>query len=65
MLDAAIKALAQMFTAPLRGVLLKAVALALGLIIVIGIGLERLFSALAESGADWAEATYSFAPHAA
>ncbi len=65
MLDAAIKALAQMFTAPMRGVLLKAVALALVLIVVIGIGLERLFSALAESGAGWAEATYGFAPHAA
>jgi CysZ protein len=63
--DAAIKAFAQMFTAPLRGVLLKAVALALGLIVIIGIGLERLLSALAESGTNWAEATYGFAPHAA
>ncbi|HEX5508552.1 MAG TPA: sulfate transporter family protein [Pseudolabrys sp.] len=65
MLDAALKALAQMFTAPLRGVLVKAIGLALILIVVIGIGLERVFSAFAENGANWAEATYGFAPHAA
>ncbi|MGE5535812.1 MAG: sulfate transporter family protein [Acidobacteriota bacterium] len=65
MLDAALKALTQMFAAPLRGVLAKAVGLALILIIVIAIGLQWVFSALAESGANWAEATYGFAPHAA
>ena len=65
MLDAFVKALSQLFTAPLRGVLLKAVGLALVLIVIIGILLQRLFSALAEGGANWAEATYGFAPHTA
>ena len=65
MLNAAVKALAQMFTPALRGVLLKAVGLALLLIVIVGIVLNRLFSALAESGATWAEQTSGFAPHAA
>ncbi|MGC1465240.1 MAG: sulfate transporter family protein, partial [Pseudolabrys sp.] len=55
----------QMFTAPLRGVLLKAVGLALVLIVIIGIALQRLFSALAESGTTWAESTYGTVPHGA
>jgi CysZ protein len=65
MLNAAIKAFAQMFTPALRGVLLKAIGLALLLIVIVGIVLNRLFSALAESGATWAEQTSGFAPHAA
>jgi CysZ protein len=65
MIDAAGKALAQMFTQPLRRVLLKAIGLALLLIVLIGIGLNRVFAALAESGATWAEQTSGMAPHAA
>jgi CysZ protein len=65
MLDAAVKALSQMFTQPLRRVLLKAVGLALLLIVLIGIGLQRMLAALAENGATWAEQTAGFAPHAA
>ncbi len=65
MIEAAIKAFAQMFTPPLRHVLLKAIGLALLLIIIIGIVLNRVFSALAASGASWAEQTSGFAPHAA
>src|SRR6185437_5845916 len=65
MLDAAIKALSQMFTAPLRGVLLKAIGLALLLIFLIGLGLHRLIAALAENGADWAENAYGAVPHQA
>ena len=65
MLDAAVKALSQLFTQPLRRVLLKAVGLALLLIVIIGIGLQRLLSALADSGATWAEQTAGFAPHSA
>jgi CysZ protein len=65
MLDAAAKALAQMVTPALRGVLVKAVGLALILIVIVGIALQRLLSALAESGATWAEQTSGFAPHAA
>jgi CysZ protein len=65
MLDAAIKALSQLFTQPLRRVLLKAVGLALLLIIIIGIGLQRVLAALAANGATWAEQTSGMAPHAA
>ncbi len=65
MLDAAIKALSQLFTPPLRAVLMKAVGLALLLIVIIGIVLNRIFSALAASGATWAEQASGVAPHAA
>ena len=63
MLDAAAKALAQMFKPALRGVLWKAIGLALVLIVFFGILLQRLLSALAESGTDWAEQTSGVAPH--
>jgi CysZ protein len=65
MIDAAIKALAQMFTPALRHVLVKAVGLALILIVIIGILLQRMLSVLAAHGADWAEQSSGFAPHAA
>lgn len=65
MLEVAGKALSQMLTPALRGVLLKAVGLALVIIVIIGIVLQRLLSSLAESGATWAEQTSGFAPHAA
>jgi CysZ protein len=65
MIDAAVNALAQMFTQPLRRVLLKAVGLALLLIVIIGIGLQRVLAALAANGASWAEQTSGMAPHAA
>jgi CysZ protein len=63
MIDAAVKALSQMFSPPLRAVLLKSVGLALLTIVIIGIGLQRLLASLAESGANWAEQTSGFAPH--
>src|SRR5664279_2286472 len=65
MFDSAFKALSQLFTQPLRAVLMKAVGLALLLIVIIGIVLNRVFSALAASGATWAEQTSGMAPHAA
>jgi CysZ protein len=65
MIDAAFTALGQLFTRPLRAVLMKAIGLALLLIIIIGIVLNRIFSALAASGATWAEQTSGVAPHAA
>jgi len=65
MIDAAFKAISQLFSQPLRRVLLKAIGLALLLIIIIGIVLNRVFSALAASGATWAEQTSGMAPHAA
>jgi CysZ protein len=57
MFDAAIKALVQMFSPPFRRVLLKSIGLGLILIVLIGIGLNRVFSWMATSGANWAEAT--------
>ena len=65
MIEAAFKALAQMFTPALRSVLLKAVGLALILIVIVGIVLNRVFASLATSGATWAEQSSGFAPHAA
>jgi uncharacterized protein involved in cysteine biosynthesis len=56
MFDAAVKALTQMFSPPFRRVLLKSIGLALLTIILVGIGLNRVFSWMAEGGAAWAEA---------
>jgi CysZ protein len=64
MIDAAIKAFSQMLSPALRHVLLKAVGLALVLITFVGILMQRLLAAWAETGADWAEHTTGFAPHA-
>ena len=50
MLDAAFKALSQMFTAPFRAVLLKSIGLAILLLILFGIGLNKLFAWLAGVG---------------
>jgi uncharacterized protein involved in cysteine biosynthesis len=56
MLEAAFKALSQMLSPPFRQVLLKSMGLALLVIVMIGYGLNRLFTWMAESGAAWAEA---------
>jgi len=55
MFDAAGKALAQMFTPPFRAVLLKSIGLAILLLILLGIGLHRLFGWLAAEGAGYLE----------
>jgi CysZ protein len=55
MLDAAIKALTQMFTPPFRAVLLKSTGLAILVLILLGIGLHRLFAWLAAEGAGYLE----------
>ncbi|HKS85408.1 MAG TPA: sulfate transporter family protein [Pseudolabrys sp.] len=65
MIDAAAKALAQMFTPALRHVLLKAAGLALILIAIIGVLMQRVLAAWAETGANWAEQATGVAPHAA
>jgi uncharacterized protein involved in cysteine biosynthesis len=57
MFEAAFKALAQMTSPPFRRVLLKSMGLALVMIVLVGIGLHRVFSWMAQSGATWAEAT--------
>jgi CysZ protein len=56
MLDAAVKALTQILSPPMRSILWRSMGLALVLITVLAIGLQRLLSWFAVSGADWAEA---------
>ena len=56
MLDAAVKALAQILSPPMRSILWRSIGLALVLITVLAIGLQRLLSWLATSGEGWAEA---------
>lgn len=63
MLDAAAKALVQMFSPPFRSVLLKSIGLALLLIVFIGIGLNRAFAWLAAHGGLWAEAAVGSSWH--
>jgi uncharacterized protein involved in cysteine biosynthesis len=55
MLNAAAKALAQMFTPPFRAVLLKSIGLAILVLIIFGIGLHRLLGWLAGIGESYLE----------
>ena len=55
MLDAAIKALSQMMSPPMRSILWRSIGLALVLIVVLAIGLQRLLSWFATSGEAWLE----------
>src|SRR5499427_9924989 len=55
MIDAAVKALAQMFSPPFRWVLLKSAGLALAVIVLLAIALHRLLVWAASSGTHWAE----------
>ncbi len=64
MFDAAFKAFGQMFTPPFRRVLLKSVGLALIMVVLIAIGLQRLLSYLATSGGLWAESAIGPQAHA-
>jgi uncharacterized protein involved in cysteine biosynthesis len=57
MLDAAVKALSQILSPPMRSILWRSIGLALVLIAVLAVGLQRLLSWLATSGQAWAEAT--------
>jgi uncharacterized protein involved in cysteine biosynthesis len=63
MFDVAFKALAQMFTAPFRSVLLKSVGLALALLAVLVIALSRLVAWLTTTGAHWAEGALGATAH--
>jgi CysZ protein len=56
MLDAAVKALSQILSPPMRSILWRSIGLALVLIAVLAIGLQRLLSWFAVSGEVWAEA---------
>src|SRR3954469_5977420 len=56
MLDAAVKALSQILSPPMRSILWRSIGLALVLIVVLAVGLQRLLSWFAVSGEGWAEA---------
>jgi CysZ protein len=56
MLDAAVKALSQILSPPMRSILWRSIGLALVLIAVLAIGLQRLLSWLATTGEVWASA---------
>ncbi|MGD0849032.1 sulfate transporter family protein [Bradyrhizobium sp.] len=56
MLDAAVKALSQILSPPMRSILWRSIGLALVLIVVLALGLQRLLSWFATSGEGWAEA---------
>ena len=55
MLDAAVKALSQILSPPMRSILWRSIGLALVLITVLAIGLQRLLSWFAAYGEVWAE----------
>jgi CysZ protein len=57
MFSDAAKALAQMVTPPFRAVLLKSIGLAVLLLVMLGVGLHRLFAWLAAQGAAYLDAT--------
>jgi uncharacterized protein involved in cysteine biosynthesis len=63
MLDAAAKALAQMFTPPFRSILVRSVALAVIFLIVLGIGVYELIAWLTNAGETWAEGTLGAQSH--
>jgi uncharacterized protein involved in cysteine biosynthesis len=63
MLDDAIKAITQLFSPPLRAVLWKSIGLALALIVVVGIVLERLIVHLVSAGSASAEASFGTSAH--
>lgn len=56
MIDAAVKAISQMLSLPMRSILWRSIALALVLITVLAVGLQRLLSWFATYGEGWAEA---------
>ena len=56
MLDAAIKALSQILSPPMRSILWRSIGLALVLITVLAVGLQRLLSWFAVNGEAWLEA---------
>jgi CysZ protein len=55
MLDAAVKALSQILSPPMRTILWRSIGLALVLIVVLAIGLQRALSWFATYGEGWAE----------
>ena len=62
MIDAVAKALNQMFTPPFRRVLLKAIGLALIMIVLLGVGMYYGFTWLAELGTAWGQSNVGVMP---
>jgi CysZ protein len=62
MIDAVVKALNQMFTPPFRRVLLKAIGLALIMIVLLGVGMYYGFTWLAELGTAWGQSNVGVVP---
>jgi CysZ protein len=56
MIDAAVKAFSQILSPPMRSILWRSIGLALILVIVLAVGLQRLLSWFASYGEGWAEA---------
>jgi len=65
MIDAAVKAISQMLSPPMRSILWRSIGLSLVLITVLAIGLQRLLSWLATAGEGWAEAMLGPGSHTA
>jgi len=65
MIDAAVKALSQILSPPMRSILWRSIGLALVLITVLAIGLQRLLGWFAGNGEVWAEAMLGPGWHAA
>ncbi|MGY3449084.1 sulfate transporter family protein [Bradyrhizobium sp. USDA 4353] len=65
MIDAAVKALSQMLSPPMRSILYRSIGLSLVLITVLAIGLQRLLSWLATAGEGWAESMLGPGSHSA
>lgn len=63
MIEAAFKALTQMLSPPMRSILWRSIGLALVLITVLAVALQRFLSWLATSGEGWAEAALGPAAH--
>jgi len=63
MIDAAVKALSQILSPPMRSILWRSISLALVLIAVLAIGLQRLLSWFATYGEGWAEAMLGPSSH--
>ena len=59
MLTAAVRAFSQMVSPPFRAVLLKSAGLALLVLIVLGVMLQRLFAWALENGGAWLQATFA------
>jgi CysZ protein len=65
MLDAALKALSQMASRPFRTVLWKSIGVALVLLVIVGVALQRLLAWIVSAGGVWIEGTVGSSWHVA